>query len=132
MSVAPVDDLVAWLTQIWDEGDALAKATAKEEGDDWQPGDRYNSDSVINADGGYVACGPWEYMAWETRQHIATNDPSSVLARIAAHRQILAECCIVLEDKTPGRTRERMLAWAVLRQLASAHRNLPGWRDAWQ
>lgn len=56
----------------------------------------------------------------------------TIPARIAADRQILAECCIVLEDKTLGRTRERMLAWTVLRLLAGGHRDRPGWQEAWQ
>lgn len=65
-------------------------------------------------------CGP----VWPTTDQL--------LARIAADRQILTECSIVLEGKEPGHMRERVLAWTILRLLASVHRDRPGWREAWQ
>ena len=98
--MTPVDDLVAWLTQVWRE-DAKRFGGHEEDCADWLHG-------------------PCDCINGE------------MLARIAADRQILAECCIVLEDKAPGRTRERMLAWTVLRLLAGGHRDRPGWQEAWQ
>ncbi len=102
-----VDDLAEWLTQIWDEREALAKdANVKQDDPVWwvsrvamswpqsytvrskqdnRPiarvedvaGDQ-DSDITGILDGGSVAA------------HIAANDPASVLARIAADRRILA------------------------------------------
>lgn len=124
------DDIAAWLTAIWDEDEKGALAAAGPYGPDW--GTSENSDDVYSESGGYVACGAYGYMEEGIRYFVAHQDPAATLARIAADRQILAECSIVLEDKDPTRVRERMLAWAVLRHLASVHRDRPNWREAWQ
>ena len=82
------DDLTAWLTQIWDEREEMAKQAS--------PGPwRLNAehDEVLAADDIEV-CTAFalsnNQLRW-TARHIAANDPASVLARIAAGRQILAD-----------------------------------------
>ena len=109
-----MSDLVAWLTQVWDEQERIATEAYRAGFDDLTPtGEHWGVPDAIG-------------------RHLLRHDPASVLARIAADRQILVECSMVLEDKDPTRVRERVLAWAVVRHLASAHRDRPGWRDAWQ
>lgn len=63
--------------------------------------------------------------------HIIRHDPAAVLADLAAKRQIFAECSIVL-GKEGNPMGERVIAWQVMRLLASAHRDHPDWREAWQ
>ncbi len=75
-----MDDLVAWLTHILDEREQFAKRAG---GDRWiLDGGIYHeshpSDEVVD----------WVYD--DASEHIAANDPASVLARIAADRQIVA------------------------------------------
>ena len=83
-----VDDLAAWLTQIWDEQEATARAVAVEgrplEGGS---GSWFESDRSIGDKTGYVVAYGVEWDA--ARKHIVNHDPASVLARIAADRQIL-------------------------------------------
>ena len=134
--MSEVDELAAWLTRIWDEQENIALYTAgwdrsgrKRASGQWvRTGISSLEDderrSIIYSDSGQVS----EAVA----DHIARHDPATVLARIAADRAILAECSIVLENKDPKRLGERILAWAVVRQLASVHRDRPNWREAWQ
>ncbi len=149
-----VDDLAAWLTQIWDEQEALANdANVKQDDPVWwvsrvamswpqsytvrskqdnRPiarvedvaGDE-DTDITGILDGGSVA------------EHIAANDPASVLARIAADRQILARCCRMIEHaKRPDREGcwEMIadFAWATLDDLALPHADRPGYREEWR
>lgn len=145
--MTPVDDLVAWLTQILDEEQALAEAAVKEEGAEWSPGDQYNSDSVSSVAGGYVATGAWGYMAWETRQHIARHDPIRTLADIAAKRAIIALHTDVemhiefIHERSGdhwcdvcGSVDDAPVAWPcdTLRLLASAYADRPGYQDEWR
>lgn len=124
------EDLAAWLTQIWDDDERIARAIP----------DLYRSWEALREGPGaaWIDCVSSSrtqspgLLDPDDAAHIARHDPASILARIAADRQILAECSIVLEDKSPERVQERILAWAIVRHLASAHRDRPGWREAWQ
>jgi hypothetical protein len=81
-------DLAAWLTEIWDEEERLAKAAAEQyPGQEWNMG----ADDVVGAErGGYVACGAYGGgISEEIGAHIVAHDPASVLARVAADRKIL-------------------------------------------
>jgi hypothetical protein len=137
-------DLASWLTRIWDEEERLAKKATPgpwrhDPRKHWRkPGTAWFEEAVFAGPAGKDAeciAGTGESddpQSIYDAAFIAALDPASVLARIAADRAILAECSVVLEDKTPSRVRERILAWAVLRQLASIYRNHPDWREAWQ
>ena len=142
-------DLAAWLTRIWDEEERLAKAAP---GRNWQAfvmddvagasvydeqwvllyPQHYDHDNPLSREPG--ATGPMyiERAVDELCAHVARHDPASVLARIAAHKEMLAECCISLENKRPGYDGTQRFAWQILRLLASAHRDRPGWQEAWQ
>lgn len=125
-----VEVLAAWLTAIWDEGERLAKGCVDDIGGH-RAGDPL-SDGSGEADCDAFPSYPWGSDGWERAYMAGPAQPSAVLARIVADRQILTECIIVLEGKEPGRMRERVLAWTILRLLASAHRDRPGWQEAWQ
>lgn len=98
-----MDDLAAWLTQIWNEDEALARAAQHPDGEytlNWRPGGKRR---VRFDNGGQehltsVFAGDWDRI-WVLRDgaaggslapHIARHDPATVLARIDADRQILA------------------------------------------
>jgi len=139
-SISPmseVGDLAAWLTAIWDEDE-------RERLEELERGSRIRIVAHPNeVTGQRVAlcddCNDWASEGSQSEvetagtQHVREkHDYERVLARIAADRAILAECSIVLENKDPKRLGERILAWAVVRQLASVHRDRPNWREAWQ
>ena len=92
-SISPmseVDELTAWLTAIWDEDEAVARAV-KAAGRPLEggTGSWFESDRSIGDRTGYVVAYGVEWDA--ARKHIASHDPAHVLARIAADREILAE-----------------------------------------
>ena len=110
-----VEDLAAWLTQIWDEEERLAKAALGYETSDHDgPFLRHTVD----------------YLGPELADHIAAHDPASVLARIAADRKILAlhsgeqdwPCQVGNYVEEPCET--RLL-------LASRYQDRPGFRPEW-
>jgi len=120
------DDIAAWLTAIWDERQRAC----------------VEAQTAIDACSATAASGDLE-LRWMLQLRRGGEfqagwdmpgppTPTEDLARIAADRAILAECSIVLENKDPERLGERILAWAVVRQLASVHRDRPNWREAWQ
>ena len=85
--MTPVDDLVAWLTKVWDEQEDAAKQAS--------PGPWHlnaEHDEVLAADDIEV-CTAFalsnNQLRW-TARHIAANDPAAVLAQIGAHKEILA------------------------------------------
>lgn len=117
-------EALAWLLAQYED----IEHTAREAGRDDVPEWAMHNGRVIGADPRYhsmivdrsVEPTPWQ------RHHIATNDPRSVVADIAAKQLILAEVC---RDKTDaGRQRARHI---VLRFAAAlAHR--PGYCADWQ
>lgn len=123
----PVDDLAEWLTQIWDEQEKWAR---KAGGDEWHLDGsniyrKHPTEDVVD----------WVYDdAWE---HIAANDPASVLARIAADRQILATIVDnqYIREPAPGvwsSMETDGLAVTVLRLLALPYADRPGYQEAWK
>lgn len=145
--VAPVDDLAAWLTQIWDGLEAFAR---KAGGDVW------------TLDGGIYRKHPThEVVDWvydDADEHIAANDPASVLARIAADRQILelhtgAHDCQEIRTGTYSDDWPEFIPWGTaggqwrhpgaeyfeegepcptVRLLALPHADRPGYQGAWR
>lgn len=151
--MTPVDDLAAWLTQVWDEQEALAKNAALASGWDGFGESRIASGSEWVASYHIVKRKRAEAQPTESRKgreladcgnlsldrarFIAANDPASVLARIAADRQILAE--YVARDKDvdlmlgPDCLRQR--EWSglrlALRIKAAQYRSRPGFNPDW-
>ena len=109
--VTPVDDLGAWLTQVWDEQEKAAHYIL--DGGHWRG---------IHVDS-----------ATEVAVHIEAWNPASVLARIAADRQILALHTGVHEcpfwDGHGERWEDLYCPTALL--LATAHADRPGFQKAW-
>ncbi|MEU4051249.1 DUF6221 family protein [Streptomyces olivaceus] len=88
-----MSDIADFLRARYAEQRALAEATAEDAGKDWSPGDEYLSSSVNDADSGAaVVIGPWEYLDWDTRRHIAAHDPAAVLADLDAKLFLIEGC----------------------------------------
>lgn len=123
-------DLADWLTQVWDEQEEAARE-AYYEGQRWLP----EEESVITAP-------DWDVVYTADRKvdarHIARHDPASVLARIAADRQILARCSAHLpptSDRhllTDVAMALAVLAEATIRDLAQPYADRPGFEEAWR
>ncbi len=111
-----VDDLSAWLTQIWDEGEARVREAL---GPDYA-GER---PKFYDVPGGHRDdWGLWTF-------HV---DPAEVLARIAADRQILAlheggvsypEDCGICNEGMPCET---------VRFLAAPYADRLGYQESWR
>jgi len=140
-----VDDLLTWLRAQLDAVEKVAQAAARDAGGpEWSAGDENLSESVSLADAGsYVAAGPYGYLSWELRQHIADNDPAFVLTDVEAKRQIIeahpagrdhpeaADYCLECgpfwrDGKAHGYPCE------TLRLLALPFAGRPGWREEWR
>lgn len=147
-------DLAAWLTQIWDEEERLAKAAMS-------PARRYlaadsgvwgtfHGGGIEDAASGDVIVYDEGTPTSEQADFIAAHDPASVLARIAADRKILAEhaasggkcrtCCgePYMEEFWDGETEtvewnRADLAWPcpTVLLLASPYADRPGFRSEW-
>ena len=130
------DDIAAWLTAIWDTRQSMydhAPDFEEQAGSARGPGWGTAGGDTCEVCGAYQFSGLENIVEDAWYEHMEQcHQRREVLARIAADRAILAECSIVLEDRDPERVGERVLAWAVVRQLASVHRDRPGWREAWQ
>ena len=123
-----VDDLSAWLTQIWDEDEARVREALAPD----YAGDR---PKFYDVPGGHRDdWGLWTF-------HV---DPASVLARIAADRQILKWCTereqiwvggLGDDPSDPKHYVPGALAHptdsVALRLLASAYADRPGYRAEW-
>ncbi|MFE9432348.1 DUF6221 family protein [Streptomyces sp. NPDC006640] len=69
---------------------ALAEAAAEDAGLKWSPGNETFGSSVNEADSGAaVVVGPWDYLDWDVRRHIAANAPAAVIADLDAKLRIL-------------------------------------------
>ena len=137
LGATPVDDLVAWLTQIWDEQEKAAR-------DRWtmnplappievQYGGGINPDMVtVSAPGSRLTrtMTPEEYQ----RTYLLPAPDERALARIAADRQILElhtgphECPFWDGN---GEFWEDLYCPTTL-LLAKAHADRPGFRDEWR
>lgn len=88
MTTPAVPDLAARILEAIAHVEALTNAAAKDTEPEWSPGHEYGGEHVHTAEyGSAVACGPYGYMGWELRQHIALNDPKTILLRCAADRR---------------------------------------------
>ncbi len=158
-------DLAAWLTRIWDEQEAAAKACEEVYPSPWEVSDRGWMAKVQADQPGFRIVAELEQHpsidGWlSTRlDHLALHDPASVLARIAADRQILADYRKVLRQQEEnsdefallmrqpvedyGRLNQvKTFGWqvqgrvealsAVVRLLASPHADRPGYQSEWR
>ena len=83
-------DLPSRILAAIDETERLAQAAAKDSEPEWSPGHEHVSDNVTTAEyGSLVLCGPYGYLGWELRQHVALNDPAKTLRRCAADRRLI-------------------------------------------
>jgi hypothetical protein len=83
-------DLIAALRAALDAEFEIAQATANEDDDSWDAGDRNLSSAVIERESGApVVHGSYDHLGWDTRRHIAAHDPAFVLADIAAKRKLI-------------------------------------------
>ena len=126
------DDLAAWLTQVWDEQEAIVLAAIKDDGG--QDGGLEDSFDVLTR--GRDQAGP---LAFEPRfgeplaRMMVRNTPRLALARIAADRQILAACQRVYRAKDPEYgDGSHDLADEILSLLAQPYAERGGFRDEWR
>ncbi|MEU5772700.1 DUF6221 family protein [Streptomyces venezuelae] len=76
-----MSEIADFLRARYAERRALAVAAAEDSGMTWSPGDECLSSSVHETDSGApVVIGPWDYLDWDVRRHIAINDPAAVIA----------------------------------------------------
>lgn len=131
--------LAAWLTQIWDEDEALAKAAKSQargslaaDSGDWETfqnggvQDVASRDTIVYDEGSPSP---------EQAEFIARNDPALALARIVAEREILAthylEAGACAECGDPL---EYTVAWPcpTLRLIATIYADRPGFLEEWR
>ena len=140
----PADDLAAWLTQIWDERERLAKKATPgpwrhDPRKHWRkPGTAWFEEAVFAGPAGKDAtcvAGTGESddpQSIYDAAFIAANDPATVLARIAADRQILAawqyESGIDYAMGDGGSDSGLLFA---LKCIAAAYADRSGYRDEW-
>jgi hypothetical protein len=130
-----VDDLAAWLTEIWDEAEKAARFTV-ELTEHSYPADEFQihwgwsrlTTHRTNGSGGASLA-------------LGAPSPSEVIARIAADRQILAlhsyavdpnqwvDCAVCGEV---GHETEGINECLHRRLLASAYADRPGYQEAWK
>ena len=85
-----MSDIADFLRARYAERRALALAAAEDAGKEWSPGDEHLSSSVNDAaTGAAVVIGPWEYLDWGLRRHVAAHDPAAVLADLDAKLAIV-------------------------------------------
>lgn len=129
-----MDDLVAWLTRIWDQQEVQARAVLDRSAP-WD-GQWVNDENLAlrTYNGWVLASNRGEPFAFGLIDHIVNHDPAAVLARIAADRQILAmhtgfHECPSPDDNCGWVTDDRC---ATLRLLAQPYADRPGFRDEWR
>ncbi|MEV8046397.1 DUF6221 family protein [Streptomyces griseoluteus] len=130
-----MDDLVQWLTAQLDVEDRVARAAAEESHPEWSPGDKNLGSQVSTAEyGDPVVVGPWDYLDWDVRQHIAAHDPARVLREIDAKRRVMKRhhdfqgwCAGCGNDLT-----NQINDCPELRDLASTYADRPGFREEWR
>lgn len=131
-------DLVVWLTQVWDEQEASAKACAEVYPSPWEVLDRGWMANVKASEPNFRTVVELEQHdqidGWlsDRLNHFATHDPASVLARIAADRQILA----LHSGDNDEACQSHAGNWAyepcaTLRLLAQPYADRPGYQERW-
>ena len=130
--MAEAQDIAEWLAGVLDEDERVAIELG---GRRW-----YADRGFVAADIGIVATGPQEDLTAAEADHIARHSPASVLADIAAKRQIIN----MYRDSTSEpvnppdiEDRERMEAEAgileeVITSTAAAYSHRPGYRTEWR
>lgn len=127
-------DLAAWLTRIWDEEERLAKDCSAEVGSH-RAGDPF-PDGSGDADYDAFPSYPWGSSRWELAYMAGPGHPVSVLARIAADREILEDYRHCEADyrvhHTPTLEGQRFGLLLALARLAEAYADRPGYREEWR
>lgn len=132
-----MDELARWLGEQLDEDGRIARAAAAESEEHWSPGDKNVSDSVNSAEyGSPVVIGPYEYLDWAIREHIAEWDPARALREIDSKRQLLTlhrpyvaepgQACLGCAGGIEWET------CPVVRLLALPYADRPGYQDEWR
>lgn len=83
-------DLVSRLLEAIGETERIAETAGRDGEPNWTAGGELSETVSTVKYGQPVATGPYGYLVPEVREHIAHNDPSSVLRRCAADRKLLA------------------------------------------
>jgi hypothetical protein len=132
--MSDIDELVVWLRGVLDEDERVARTL---DGEGWSAqGCDIHGMRRVTVD--YSA----EYVVACTLavrgEHIALHDPAAVLADIEAKRRVLDEQARLLDGATTcdhcDLTHEPAvdLAAVLLRLLAMAYANRPGYREEWR
>ena len=137
-----MDELIAFWTARLDEAEAVAREAADGDSGEWFVGDRWNvyrAEDTAPHDEDHqgdehqlVAYGNVKPQS----DHIAANDPASVLADIAADRAVLNLCARVIEDDE-GHVRYSdgwaglQVAERVARLRAARFASHPQWQARW-
>lgn len=139
-----VDDLVAWLRAQLDERERVARAAANSLRCGCHPGSHPGAwtanDARVTTELHDVAGGEgWPAsIGDDVAQHIALNDPASVLADVEAKRRILDEYEMWAEDDDDDYEHAQAAATSaaallvVIKLLALRHAGSPGYRDEWR
>lgn len=120
------DELVAWLRQQLDDDERMARAAA-DNGAEWRYSDSGIYPSNKSRHPGALVVGGYGYLDEAYGEHIARHDPARVLADVDAKRRILDQCADVW-----AHDRVEAFAEDVLRLLALAYADRPGYRGEWR
>lgn len=115
-------DISTWLLGVYDRREKVAWAATP---GPWFPVFRV-AHVVIRADGEPIA----KHMTWGDALHMHDQDPTKTLADIAAKKAIVEQCIAFLTWDDNVETAVD-LATDVLKHLASAHADRPGYRQEW-
>ena len=136
------DDLVAWLTQIWDEQEKMVQAAIDDDGGQ----DGGFEDEFDRLTKGREIAGPLAFepsFAEACARMIVANTPKLALARIAADRQILALHGVEWRQRPEHEIGDSDDPWCptcldeawpcpTLCLLAQPYADRPGFRDEWR
>lgn len=132
------DGLVVWLCSQLDQDEVLAREAGPGGAGRWRIGPGLNGCAEVCNELGETILYDDTDLTIEEIAHIARHDPASVLAGVAAKRRILDRCAQVLELASDHHTVEScdeedaVLAEAVVRMLAVAYVDRPGYREEWR
>jgi len=121
-----MDDLITWLRGLLDEDERVARAAA--ECGSWRLEDEWAYGLGV----GVARTTAPGFILPEQWDHIRRHDPASVLADITAKRAILDEIVPALEGYEWDAVAERSTTERLVRLLASAYADRPGYQEAWR
>jgi hypothetical protein len=136
-----MDDLIAWVRDVHDQIEQLARAAAEELGWATSPGTgRWKADAGEVLDAGVTGDAPNVISnegipTWEQAEHIALWDPATVLRKIQSERKILDRIAVYSSYFTAepwAAGDDALLAEEILRQLAEGYSGWPGYLDSWR